>query len=230
MKRVLLLVAISVVSLATYAQWSMGLSGGYDYNNVSINKGYAYDVIYSGRGGFNVGVLGRYKVFDWLSVRADLNLQTRNYKMQRNLIGINYAYTNHTNTYLQLPIMADLSLGTPKIRGHLYLGGYVGYWIGASRNGITIEKYAFDEKMSFESERDNRFNAGLMAGIGVTYKIKPQWEIMIESFYMYDLTNSHKSSSSINDCRYNTTTLINVGAIYTFKKKKVDPYKYEKLW
>jgi len=207
------------------AQWAVGLSGGLNNNTPSVTKGITQDAAYESRLGYNVGVMGRYQFCDWLAVRADLRVSSRNYHMQRNLSQMKDVYTDHRDTYLHLPVMGDFSFGGQKLRGHLYLGGYIGDWLDAHRKGNAVrelfieDEYLytahFDEKMEFDSRRDRRFNAGLLGGLGLTYEVATHWELMLESFYMYDLTSSNKTYT-ISNPRYNTTINFNLGVAYKF--------------
>lgn len=219
-----LICLLSLFPLCMHAQWAVGMSGGLNYNTPSVSKGYATDMTFEGSNGFNVGIIGRYQFIDWLAVRADLRLNTRNYKMQRHYYLIKDIYTKHRDTYMHLPVTADLSFGGQKLRGHVYLGGYVGYWLNAHRNGNAIQEstegvgivyQSFDEDMNFDSNRDNRFNAGAIGGLGLSYLLTKHWEVMAEWLYFYDLTKSNKTYS-VSNPRYNSTSDFNIGIMYNF--------------
>lgn len=226
-KKLFLSICILLITVSSFSQeskWGLGLTGGFNSNKVELNKGIATDYRYPNRFGYNVGIVGRYRFVDWFALRADLRVSSRNYRMERETEMVNNVYTNYRNTFLQLPIVADFSFGGKKLRGHFYAGGYIGGWLDAHRSGVTygvsletedkLLYFAdFDEKMEFDSRRDQRFNAGLTCGVGINYLFHKHWEVMLESFYQYDLTNSNKSTL-IATPRYNNTLSCSVGLLY----------------
>lgn len=221
MKKKIIMASLMMMlcSLTASAQWAVGMSVGWDYNSPTIDKGYASDYSYTGKGGWDVGVIGRYQFKEWLAVRADLRLSSRCYQMNRHQMDFEQFYTKHRDTYLHLPVMADLSVGEKKLRGHLYLGGYMGSWLDAHRSGHTggaTSEMDFDESMDFDSRRDKRFNAGLIGGLGISYPVSAKWELMAECLYMYDLTKSNVTSSIVSNPRYNSTFMLNAGVMYNF--------------
>lgn len=220
-----ILAVMCFCTLPVKAQWTAGLSGGLDYNTPKVNNGYASDMHYVGRGGWNFGLVGRYQFIDWLAVRADLRLSTRNYRMERHMPAVSEIYTEHNDLYIHLPVAADFSFGGKKIRGHFYAGGYIGCWLAAHRKGMAISvdlshpdgigQTIFDESMDFDNTRDQRFNAGLTAGAGISFAIAAHWEILTECFYLYDLTSSNKTNM-VSNPRYNKTIDFNLGIMYNF--------------
>ena len=67
----LLLLAGCLLPDRAAAQWKVGVSAGYAYNQYSIDTQYAYDFNFDGRGGVTVGIPVEYGILDWLAVRAD---------------------------------------------------------------------------------------------------------------------------------------------------------------
>ena len=212
------------------AQWKVGVEAGYDYNFYHIDTQYAYDFRYEGRGGITVGIPVEYGILDWLAVRADLIYMQRGYKMHR---AYNRTFQNRRDQYLSLPIMARFSFGGEKVRGFLHAGGYVGYWLKGSLNGLEISNtsdfdkvingedgdvfFPYSHDYSFNSKRDNRFDAGLVGGIGVSYHVMPQLEVEVEGRCYYGLTSTTKDYMEYGkQPRYNTTVAILAGVKYCF--------------
>ena len=82
------------------------------------------------------------------------------------------------NHYLQLPLMADFSVGSEVVRLHLMLGGYAGYWLSQCRTGYVYKSTddptpnrGYD--LSFVNEGyDNRFDAGVGRWLGSQHECR----------------------------------------------------------
>lgn len=218
-KRRLLLALALLTTLFANAQWKVGVTAGTDYNVFSIDKQYMADVLFDGRWGITCGVSGQYNFADWFGVRADLNMTQKNYRMHRAYhTAIDMKYRN---TYLLLPVMASFSFGGQKLRGFCNLGVYGGYWMHSYRSGdemnsFTDLSYEFNETLEFSSERDQRWDCGLVGGIGMEYQFAKHWAAQVELRYYYSTTSITKQYMRIKDYRYNSTTAIQVGASYVF--------------
>lgn len=209
------------------AQWRVGVTAGYSSNTLSMDTGYAYDLRYEARGGFTVGIPVQYDFFEWFGLRADLVFVQKGQKMHRTDI-YNKLHTDTRNNYLQLPVMASFSFGGQRVRGFLNAGGYVGGWLSSRREGVMLRffsdeagddtgmispenRYEFDERAPFDSRRDNRFEAGLVGGVGVSYRVAPRIEVQAEWRCYYALTDMQKNYMKFQTPRYNTTFVVQVG-------------------
>lgn len=210
---VVALVAMLFCGGAT-AQWAVGVRTGWTGTSISRYDGGRMDENYSPLGGMEVGLQGRYKVSDWLAVRADLSLMQRSHRMDRNLNYLDPVYTEHINSYIMLPVTADFSFGGEQLRGHLLAGGYGGYWASERRCGQTYwmtDYYVYFEpfdEMREITDEDQRLNAGAAVGAAITYSANSKWEVGVETMYYYDLTSHHRGTPHLADPRYlNTLTL-----------------------
>ena len=212
------------------AQWKVGLNAGYTYNSYSIDTQYAYDFNYDGLGGLTVGIPVEYGILDWLAVRADLTYLQKGHSMSR---AYNPTYRDRRDHYLALPVMARFSFGGEKVRGFLHAGGYMGYWAKSWVQGMEESKssilddlmadkdpdvfVAYDHKYEFNSTRDNRFAAGLVGGVGLSYRIRPHIEVEAEGRCYYALTSITKDyMKHTKQPQYNTTFALQVGVKYCF--------------
>lgn len=193
-----------------------------------MDTGYAYDMRYEERGGFTVGIPVQYDFFDWLGVRAEVSFVQKGHKMHRTDVW-NKLHTDTRNNYLHVPVMARFSFGGQRVRGFLNAGGYIGGWLSSHREGLTFRwfgdeseddvngwitpgnSYEFDEKVPFDSRRDNRFEAGLAGGIGVACRVAPRVEVEVEGRCYYALTDMQKAYMKFQTPRYNTTFVIQAG-------------------
>lgn len=234
MKRIIisaLILLAAIFPMQIAAQWKVGATAGYDYNHYSIDTQYAYDLNFNNRGGATVGVLGEYGFKDWFGLRAELVYLQKGHKMDRLYNETSQQRRDH---YLEFPIMARFSFGSQKIRGFLHAGGYVGYWMTSHVKGVERsltynpdkqieyeeepnEIYSYKKSYVFDSRRDNRFDAGLLGGIGVSYRVLPQLEVEVEGRCYYSLTSTTKDYMEYSkQPRYNTTVAIQTGVKYCF--------------
>ena len=145
----------------------------------------------------------------------------------------NQGYRDRRDHYLSLPVMARFSFGGEKLRGFLHAGGYMGYWADSRVKGTEIswdnliddfladnESFVFapyDRRYEFISKRDNRFDAGLVGGVGVCYRIHPNIELEAEGRCYYALTSTTKDyMKHTKQPQYNTTFTIQAGVKYCF--------------
>ncbi len=221
MKKILIFAAFLTWcgTTTTFAQWRLGVTAGADYNTYSMDLQYMSDFRMEGRWGATLGVTGQYDLTDWFGVRADLNWTQKNYRQYRT----EFSYVNHKyrNNYLQLPVMASFGFGSQKLRGFCNVGGYAGYWLNSSRWGTDVNifsdrYYEFSEEMKLDSERDQRFDCGLVGGIGVEYRLCKHWAVQGELRHYYSLVSTRKQYMRVKDYRYNGTTAIQLGAYYIF--------------
>lgn len=218
-KRRLLLAFALMITLFANAQWRVGVTAGADYNVFSIDKQYMADVLFDGRWGVTYGVTGQYNFTDWFGVRADFNLTQKNYRMHR--ANIEEVDLKYRNTYLQLPVMASFSFGGKKLRGFCNLGVYGGYWVHSYRSGKDINSFtgqSFDikGKVEFDSDRDKRWDCGLVGGVGMEYRFAEHWAAQVEVRHYYSTTSTTKQYMRNKDYRYHSTTAIQLGASYIF--------------
>lgn len=202
------------------AQWSAGMRGGWTSTTISRYDAGRMDEAYSALGGFEAGLQLRRTVNPWLAVRAGLGIMQRSHRMDRNLNYIDPVYTEHINTYLVLPVVADFSFGGERLRGHMLAGAYAGYWTGERRRGTTFwmtDYYVyfepFDEQREFTAE-DQRLNAGVAFGAGLSYPLGSRLEVAAEALYHYDLTSHHNGSPHLADPRYLNTLSISLNVNY----------------
>ncbi len=218
-KRRLLLAFALMTTLFANAQWRVGVTAGADYNVFSIDKQYMADVLFDGRWGVTYGVTGQYNFTDWFGVRADFNLTQKNYRMHR--ANIEEVDLKYRNTYLQLPVMASFSFGGKKLRGFCNLGVYGGYWVhsyrsGEDMNSFTGQSFDIKGKVEFDSDRDKRWDCGLVGGVGMEYRFDRHWAAQVEVRHYYSTTSTTKQYMRNKDYRYHSTTAIQLGASYIF--------------
>lgn len=208
------------------AQWKVGVQAGYTHNSLSTASGYAYDRNYDALGGFTVGVPVQYEFVDWFALQTDLSFTQKNYASYRS--GMYKDIQSDTkNGFMQLPVYAHFSFGGEKLRGFINAGAYVGYWASSKTRGDQFQyfysiidpqakaPYHFDGKVPFDSRRDNRFDGGLMTGLGLQYQLTPGIQLLIEGRYYRGLTDLQKNYMRNQIHRYNDTFSLQIGCMFT---------------
>lgn len=207
---------------ASFSKWSVGATVGVDINVPIVGVAYMTDVEYGPRLGFGYGLNVAYRPFKWLAIRSGLNLLDKDYAFTHTIsLGENQAtLVNLTSCkYLDLPVMADFSVGK-KVRWHLLFGGYIGYWLSGSRMGNTIPLMIVNdpglvtEDYPFNSVRDNRFDAGLIYGPAMSIACSRVVDINIELLFFHGLTDVQKNYMMQLNPHYNTTTLLQAGVTF----------------
>ena len=227
--------AFLLFNLSGNAQWKAGVTVGGSCNTLETSSGYFYDRTYHAAGGYAFGAVVQREFKDWLAVGGEVNLLQKNYKMERS--GFFKALQEQVkNTYLDVPVYAQFSFGGKRLRGFVNLGMYTGVWLGSRRKGKTyswfsesssdniqgiedfFELYAYNEKVSFDSRRDNRFDWGMLAGAGLRYRVAGRWELAAECRYYRGLGDLQKDYMKGQIPRYNDTFAFTVGVMYCFGK------------
>ncbi len=216
------MLAWMLLPMASFAQLSVGVSAGYAKNTIDADPGYYYNREYLSRDGYAIAVPVKYAFNDWFALQGELGYTTKNYAWQREIPYFAMSeYEEYTNGYLQIPIMAHLNFGNERIRGFVNLGAYMGAWLNGYVEGQLCEiSYMtlvdVEQKYEFNSQRDNRFDGGLVAGLGAQYNVSPLVSIFAEARLVYALSDTQKNYMIDQYHRYNTTSIIQVGVLYNF--------------
>ncbi len=208
MKKTTLLIIACLTAVTANAQWRLGVSGGYGYNEYHVDRHYMTDFRYEGLWGATAGIVGQYDFKSWLGVRAEVNWAEKSYRLKRS----HYMRTvdNKTyNHYLQVPVMASFSFGGDKLRGFCNAGFYGAYWLkshyrGFDTNTISDKTYLIEENRSFDDDRDQRWEFGGVGGLGMEFRFAYHWAAQVEGRCYYSTTSTQKRYQRIRDPRYNT--------------------------
>ena len=217
-KKILTILTVSTLLCVTrtQAQLYIGVEGGANRNYFVSNTEDKPFFDYQPSNGFTVGVPIRYAFpsLSWFGgIQITPSYVQKNYRIERTGF---YApmYQQTDNNYLELPVMAQFRFGgkigkTQSLHGILNLGGYTGYWLSGNVKGRTLSPMdpnnyqSYDEAYKFSEEKDNRFEAGGLAGIGIQYMPNKKYSISIEGRYTASMTDQQKAYSENQTPRYN---------------------------
>lgn len=230
------LAALVVLGLPASAQWKAGVTVGGTRNSLETTSGYFYDRTYHAAGGFTAGAVVQREFTNWLAVGGELVFLQKNYDTRRSLF-YKPLYEDVKNTFLNVPLYAQFSFGGNRLRGFLNAGAYLGAWLKSTREGTinyfydeldptgNIEDiedfygmYDYDEPVAFDSRRDNRFDWGLLAGVGLRYQFAKRWEALAECRYYHGLSDLQKDYMLQQVARYNNTFSFSAGVLFRFGK------------
>ena len=74
-----------------------------------------------------------------------------------------------------------------------------------------------NEDVKFNADRDNRWDAGLLAAYGLEYLMGEHWAIQLEARYYHGLTSATRPYMRVKDYRYNSTLAFQAGVYYLVK-------------
>lgn len=109
-------------------------------------------------------------------------------------------YARSTLSYLEVPLMTRIHLGINMVNLYFNVGGYGGYWLGGKTTKYELNTQGNLEETThdheFDDEIDNRFDAGLVFGVGVKLTV-----VFLEVRYSLGLVNSQKTGEHKNDTK-----------------------------
>lgn len=197
--------------------WYVGLLLGGASNNLDVRSARWSGTWYGGRG-IDLNARVGYQFNQWFGIRTGLSWLSKSYATYLNVKYLDLEdkyYTTHNNMYLQLPILADLSVGGEDVRINFTFGGYCGYWLTQWRHGYV---YVADDPRPFTGDAysfvegsDNRFDAGMAGGLGLSFRVSPAWQLHFEGTYYHGLISTAKDYET-----YNRTWVFDMGLTYHF--------------
>lgn len=223
MKKILMAVIALAMCNMLMAQWKMGVSVGYDYNQYDYDTQWAYRLHYGSRGGFASEIPVTYSFNNWFKVAAGIAYVEKGFFLEywSDSPGNRIEDLERKDFHLTLPISAEFSFGGDRLRGFVSVGGYVSYWMVSYFKGYGLSMgnsvESVREKMVFDPDVDNRVELGMTGGLGVSYQFDEGWMGTVGAKYYYALTDQHKDYQRLRFPSYNRTFVFQVGLMYNIK-------------
>jgi hypothetical protein len=133
MKKIIITIAIASFALASQAQFTFGVRGGFNLTNFSEKnwegKKMDGDDKSKFKPGFQIGVVGDYAISENFAIQPALVFATQGATYKEKEDGIE-AKTNINLNYIQLPINAQLKFGFENMKVMVQAGPYLGYGLG----------------------------------------------------------------------------------------------------
>jgi Outer membrane protein beta-barrel domain len=233
----ILLAVLLLLANALFAQISVGVEGGLSYNSYRTNIVNRSATALANKAGFGFALPLRYKVYSWLYVVCTPSLVQKGYSMNR-IDSLSGEYDQHNNTYVQLPIGLGVLHEWGRWRAGLGLGMYAGYWLYGRVKGNTADIFGnangdggslqpseqfllsgYDQRYSFNTARDVRWEEGWWVGPELQYRIRRCWWLTAAAHYYQSLTSQEKAAVSPIPA-YNRTWIFSVGGVRALPKPK----------
>jgi len=219
----------------TEDRWFVGIYAGYAHNTLFM--GGAENIMYFTANepghGWTIGIPVRFQIFTWLAFQAEATFITKNYTIrQTSAIGRDLnLHDQHTNSFINIPFMLHFNMQILESPLSFFIngGGYMGVWVASHRQGraLTLNDtvHVYDEYHTFNNRFDNRFDAGLLVGLGLQYRLN-FLNIFVEWRYNYGRTDLRKSVQrnqvpNINDTwTIHAGVLLNTQALNAFRRQR----------
>jgi hypothetical protein len=213
-------------------QWVVGIEGGVNKNYLVTTNSSQSFTQYDGYPGFSVGVPVIFQINSWFALESDPNFMQKNYRINRTGF-FQGVYQINTNSYLQLPILANFNFGGQQIKGFVNFGLYIAYWVSSKIKGTEANilntsdttnlnptnilnednSYYYKQKYQFGS-KDNRLEFGYIGNVGISYDVNMAYSIFVEGIYCYSVTDQQKKYQINQIPRYNTTYGLQIGCLF----------------
>lgn len=177
MRKIALLIALTIFGLTQANAQNFGFKGGYNYS--SFNGDVAKDNTLKGLSGFYVGALLELPLGDVISLQPEVIYSRQGAAWeQKNILG--EFKKDLKLDYVNIPVMAKVNLGPLFLQGGVQFGFLVGkpevsYTRGAQRVTEKVDKDAYAS-----------FDFGVGAGLGVNLG----QHFFVEARYTHSLTNA----------------------------------------
>ena len=177
MRKIALLIALTIFGLTQANAQNFGFKGGYNYS--SFNGDVAKDNTLKGLSGFYVGALLELPLGDVISLQPEVIYSRQGAAWeQKNILG--EFKKDLKLDYLNIPVMAKVNLGPLFLQGGVQFGFLVGkpevsYTRGTQRISQKLDKDAYAS-----------FDFGVGAGLGVNLS----QHFFVEARYTHSLTNA----------------------------------------
>lgn len=202
--------ALLLLCRRSAAQWSAGTAAGFTLNNPSEKPGQSFSR-YLSAGGFSVSIPVQYDLSKHWVISTELAFIQKNISMERTG-SYSGTWEKRYNHYLQLPLMAQYRTGEwKKFSAYVQAGFFAGYWLFSRQQGAAPDIYdlidepngtggstsyfrirQYDEKYSFDSKKDQRFDAGAIGGIGLAYHYNDTFRFFLEARYSQSFNSYQK--------------------------------------
>ena len=177
MRKIALLIALTIFGLTQANAQNFGFKGGYNYS--SFNGEVAKDNTLKGLSGFYVGALLELPLGDVLSLQPEVIYSRQGAAWeQKDILG--EFKKDLKLDYLNIPVMAKVNLGPLFLQG----GVQFGFLVGKPETSSTVNGLRVTEQVDKDAYAS--FDFGVGAGLGVNLS----QHFFVEARYTHSLTNA----------------------------------------
>ena len=182
MRKIALLIALTIFGLTQANAQNFGFKGGYNYS--SFNGDVAKDNTLKGLSGFYVGALLELPLGDVISLQPEVIYSRQGAAWEKDynvpILGKGNLKNDLRLDYLNIPVMAKVNLGPLFLQG----GVQFGFLVGKPETSSTVNGLRVTEQV--EKDAYASFDFGVGAGLGVNLN----QHLFIEARYTHSLTNA----------------------------------------
>ena len=152
-----------------------GVKGGFNMSNLYQSEADDNNVIY----GFNAGVYATLPVSDFIAIQPEILFTTKGAELDYNNAFVQ-GNSKFKLNYIEVPLLVRVNITK---NFNLQAGGYASYLVSSKVTG----EGAFDFDEDLDTDDLNKFDAGIVAGVGVDFS-----PISLGVRYNYGLTTIGK--------------------------------------
>ena len=182
MRKIALLIALTIFGLTQANAQNFGFKGGYNYS--SFNGDVAKDNTLKGLSGFYVGALLELPLGDVISLQPEVIYSRQGAAWEKDynipILGKGSLKNDIKLDYLNIPVMAKVNLGPLFLQG----GVQFGFLVGKPETSSTVNGRRVTEELDKDAYAS--FDFGVGAGLGVNLS----QHFFIEARYTHSLTNA----------------------------------------
>lgn len=182
MRKIALLIALTIFGITQANAQNFGFKGGYNYS--SFNGEVAKDNTLKGLSGFYVGALLELPLGDVLSLQPEVIYSRQGAAWEKDynvpILGKGSLKNDLRLDYLNIPVMAKVNLGPLFLQG----GVQFGFLVGKPETSSTVNGRRITEEVDKDAYAS--FDFGVGAGLGVNLN----QHFFIEARYTHSLTNA----------------------------------------
>ena len=177
MRKIALLIALTIFGLTQANAQNFGFKGGYNYS--SFNGDVAKDNTLKGLSGFYVGALLELPLGDVISLQPEVIYSRQGAAWEQKKI-LGEFKKDLKLDYLNIPVMAKVNLGPLFLQG----GVQFGFLVGKPETSSTVNGLRVTEQV--DKDAYAAFDFGVGAGLGVNLS----QHFFVEARYTHSLTNA----------------------------------------
>lgn len=219
-KRVVFLIAfLALIASQSFAQLSIGCNIGLLCNRPFMYQTQYNYYNYSGHWGGGAGLIIDYHFNDRWAIAFEPSIQQKGYV---SVATSHYSEVINRDGYLSFPLIAEFAFVKTKI-GDFFIdaGAYAAYWCCYYRKysvcSLTGDFYSFTNNETIDDNVGNRFELGLVGGLGYKYNLSTKWSVCLSIRYQYALTDQFKAPQSILFLNPNDAFIAQTGFLYHLK-------------
>lgn len=216
-KRLLFIISILFVS-SIYAEINVSAGARAGFNVAHLRK-FSAPEFYKKRIvlGSNIAAMLRIDFNKNIGLQAEVEFTQKGQAWKRTQDSAKLVSKQVLN-YIQFPILAVARVGSEKYKATFYAGPYFAYWAGGyAQNSVSVDKQSRDANTTkyVYTKDDNRFDVGLVTGIGGDFKIGKGWLQVAARHNLGFLSIAKKNTAlpKLYNCNFN----LSIGYLYTIK-------------